>query len=672
VTAVGIAALLLAPGTLLARLLARTSWLQSVALGPPLSVLLLSIVGAVLGLARIPATPLSTGALVVLALSAVWLVLRRTVRDRPSAAGQDDRWTCIGAGIAAVLAATVWGQPSGWLARPPQSWDYLWHQYVVATISRRGLLGPQNLVPVDGYADAIHTYQHGAHLAAGLVVGDGVPAVAAGLNLTLWLAVVVILPLGVATLTRSLTDDRVAVLLAPAIAVLLPNAAFSRLGLFAFVVGLAMLPAVALAGVIQSRERSVAAGVLLTLCLTGLLLVHAHAFLAAGLLLVALWVGGLVSALVGRREAEAGPFGSRAGTWWRSAVALGVPVVVAPLLAAPWLFLATGIHGTGVESGLASAEQLRDAGFDGVGAAFRALLTGRRMSPDLGPASPVLGVAVPLAALYLAWRRKHLGLVFFLVAFAAMTVVVAGGSGWLRELVATPWLGDWWRPAVVLSIAGALVLALAIGDATGRLRSSQAPGWARSALAAVLILPVALALLGQIPDARAELAVIHGPLAMSPSAETVMDPDTLRRERTADHPLMVISPLEVQAMSHLAEVTPPGTRVLNWWGDGSPWMYSAAGLVPTRVYASQSVSVRDALLVDEALGDPARYDEAIDALVTLDVCSAYAAAGHVPSRGLPDPPAWKELTDLPGFELVHSNEHARVYRAADPRLTKNC
>jgi hypothetical protein len=677
VTAVGIAALLLVPGTVLARLIAGTSWLRSAALSAPLSVLLLSFAGAILGLARIPATLLSAGALVVVGLGVVWSLRRRTVRDRPAAGGEDERWTVLGAGIGGLLAASVWGLPATWLTRPPQSWDYLWHQYVVATISRRGLLGPQNLVPVDGIEETIHTYQHGAHLAAGLVVGDGVPAVAAGLNLTLWLAVVVVLPLGTAVLTRSLTEDRVAVLLAPALVVLLPNSVFGRFGLFAFVVGLSLLPAVALAGVIQVRERSVAGGVLLTLSLTGLLLVHAHAFLAAALLLVALWVGGVLDPLVDRRRGGGGQVVARTGwpPWLVSGVAIGLPVIAAPLLAAPWLFLATGVYGSGAEAAMVSAEHVRDAGFDGVGDALRVLLLGQRLSDFPGPANPLLGVALPLATLALLWRRKHLGLVAFVVVFAGMTVLVAGGSGRLRDLLATPWLGDWWRPAAVLTVAGTLVIALAVGEVTARLLradASGAPNRRGVALVTLLVLPLAVALVWQIPNAREELTAVYGPLARSRAAETLMDSATLERELASDQPLMVISPLEVRAMTHLADITPAGTRVLNWWGDGSPWMYSAAGLVPVRTYATHSVSLPDARQVDDALADPASYDEAIDALVALEVCSAYAGEGHILSRGLPDPPAWKARTDLPGFELVYTNPHARVYRATDPRLTANC
>jgi hypothetical protein len=671
VTAVGIAALWVVPGTVLARLLAGPSWLRSVALSPVLSILLLSFAGAILGLADIPATVLSTSVVLVLGLGLTALLLRHRVRNRPPAKGEDDRWTLLGAGIGGLLGAAVWGLPSTWLTRPPQSWDYLWHQYVVATISRRGLMGPQNLVPVDGLEEAFHTYQHGAHLAAGLVVGDGVPAVASGLNLTLWFTVVVFLPLGTAALTRCLTPNRAAVLLAPALVVLLPNGVFSRFGLFAFVVGLALLPSVALTGVIQVRKPSFADGLLLTLALTGLVLTHAHVFLAATILLVFLWVGRQLAVAfhLPTDEADAGP---NALAWFRSGVALAVPLLAALLLASPWLFLATGVHGTGLESGLMSAEHVREPGFEGVSAALGVLVTGQRLDDFVGSANPLLGVAIPLGALYLLWRRRHLGLALFVLFFLWMTVVVAGGSGRLRELVATPWLGDWWRPTVILSVAGALVIALALGDATSRISSAGWAAPARVTLIVLLIAPVGLSLLAQVPEARKELAAIHGPLAMSRAAPSLMDSDTLERELASDQPLMVLSPLEVRAMTQLSDITPAGTRVLNWWGDGSSWMYSAGGLVPVRIYPSHSVSVQDVLLVEETLGDPTGYDEAIDALVALDVCSAYTAAGHILSQGLPEPPAWTELAELPGFELAYRNEHARVYRAADPRLTANC
>lgn len=94
-TALGIAALLVLPGAVLVRLLLGTSWVRCVALSPPVSVLLLSFTGALLGLAGIAATVLSVGGVVIVALAVASLCSRwtswsscvtrvdRTVRDAP-------------------------------------------------------------------------------------------------------------------------------------------------------------------------------------------------------------------------------------------------------------------------------------------------------------------------------------------------------------------------------------------------------------------------------------------------------------------------------------------------------------------------------------------------------------------------------------------------------------
>jgi hypothetical protein len=178
----------------------------------------------------------------------------------------------------------------------------------------------------------------------------------------------------------------------------------------------------------------------------------------------------------------------------------------------------------------------------------------------------------------------------------------------------------------------------------------------------LIVLALSSALIGRVAVAGDELLRPFAPL---PPDEA---DDLAAESASAGPPLMVLSPLEVQAMGYLDDITPAGTRVLNWWGDGSPWMYSAAGLVPTRIYPNASALLENVLLVDEVFGEPDGYDEAVEALAELRVCSAYTAAGH----SFEDPPPWTELHDLPGFEIVYRNEHARVYRAADPRLTANC
>ena len=650
--------LLYVPGAALVGVGLGRSKREALAGGPAVSVLLLGVIGGVLGFLGVRASTVTilTGVGIVVAGS---VGVGRVRRSWSLRAGSPDgaNWlmTIAGAAAGGVVAAIAWGPMGQWVTAPPQLWDYLWHQYVVATMQRRGVLGPQNLVPVDGYAELTTYYQHGAHLIAGSIPGEGVEAVSAGLNLTLWAAAVLVLPLGLAVLAGAFRATPMAIVIAPVAAAIAPDLVFGQFDLWAFAVALCLTPGVIYTGVSFIRARTWSSAMTVVLALAGLLLVHPHGYVIAS---VAMGAALLLLVEPGTPDSRRLP-------------ARGVPIALmlcgalGVALTLPWYLLANEVQT------FSTTLPLRPAGFDGPGEVLRHMLLGQRVS-TAGPESAyvLLGVGTWAAALLLAVRRRHLAVLLAWSVLVAMTLVTAGGSGSVRTVIGGLWLGDWYRPAAGYSLLGSLVLALGIDE----LVTSLSPTPDRRALAgrvagvlACVLLVVAITV--RIPDARADVARLYGPW-LTPAAEGRTDgPGDASGRALASEEAPVFGPEQAAALRVLAAVTPAGTRVMNWWPDGSPWMYGAYGLVPVQTYAITSIDWSDAVLVQRHLHDVERYDEVIEALGRLQVCTAFAAEGHLDAGTRP---TWTQLEALPGFVLVHQDAHGRVFSADDPRLRAHC
>ncbi len=523
-------------------------------------------------------------------------------------------------------------------------------------MQRRGLMGPQNLVPVDGYADSTTYYQHGAHLVAGSIPGQGLEAVSAGLNLTLWAASVLVLPLGMAALASAFRARPIAIVVAPVAASVAPDLVFGQLGLWAFAVSLCVAPGVIYAGVAFVRTHSLSSAGTVALSLAGLFLIHPHGYLIASIAL-----GATLLLLRDRATQPNGPLPARSVP-----VALMLCGALAVAITLPWYVLSNEVQT------FSTALQLRDPPFDGVGVVFRQMLLGQRIGPGTGdPSNTLLGAGTWAAAVFLASRRRHASVLIPWSALAAMTIITAGGSGRIHSVVGGLWLSDWYRPAAGYALLGALVLALGVDEVVMSLSPTTQRRALFDRLGRALLAVLAFAvILVQTPNARSDLVLLYGPW-LGPVEE---DGATDRRPEgsplnTQSTQIPILGPGQAQALDVLAEVTPPGTRVMNWWPDGSPWMYGAHGLVPVQTYAITSVDWDDALFVQQHLHDIEWYDHVIEALVRLEVCSAFAAEGHLDAGTRPE---WTQRAVLPGFTLVYEDRHARVFRAEDPRLVAGC
>jgi hypothetical protein len=639
------AVFMVAPGAVIARLLVGRGVFEAVALAPPVTILLYSVGGAVLGLLGVPANVATIGAFSGLVLSgSVFLWQRGEAHDSPSVrSGQAWRgWIGIGASSGAALAMASWGRPT-WLAMPPQSYDYLWHQYVVSTIARRQIMGPQNLVPVDGYSDLTTAYQHGAHLVAGLLPGPGLEGTAAGINATLWVAATLLLPISVAVFVWMMKPHPVAVLVSPIAAVTLPDLFFGKLEIYPFAVGLCLLAGVLFAGWLLIRDVNLRHGLALTLAMSGTILIHPQIAIAGAGIIGAVWVG---DAWLRSKEPR---------SLLPSVAGLTSSAIVTALLVLPWVVMPRGTDGAAsLASEVSGGAILRDQEFENATEVLLAIVRGQRLGHELGDPNLLVGVGVGVSLLVLVALRRHLGLVLALSGFIAITVLTAAGSGRVREAVGGIWLGDWYRPAGIVALLSALCIGLAAAEVIDVVaQRTNGQGRISLLLAVSLVAYAWFTALLRVGPNRDDIMELYGPW-LSES----------QYERGEPSPF---SPMEAEAIKVLAEVTPEGARVMNWWPDGSPWMYTVAGLVPVQTYWDTAADLPLANFLERNLTEPGA--EVTEALIELEVCSAFVGRGSVGRRTAP---SWTEVVDLPGFELVYSNQHARVYRVEDPRLVEGC
>jgi hypothetical protein len=643
--------LLVAPGAVLVRVMLRSSPLETLALAPPISVLLLALAGWVLGAvdarASLVAVLLVIG-LILLATGGVAHYLTRRTTWAP-ALRVPPLYAAGGAMLGAVVSLLTWGAPGRWLLRAPQAWDYLWHQYVLATIARRGLLGPQDMIPIDGHSDLTTIYQFAAHIPAGLASGGDLEGTIAGLNVTMWTTTSLVLPIGVAVLVASWTRDRVAVALAPAVVLLALDYVLGLVGSFPLLVGLGMVPGVLFAAEVYRRDHDGPSAIVLVLVVSGLLIVHPHAFVIAVLIIAAVWFVDLVRHHRGHAPAP-------------RLLGLALCCAAAVIIAAPWLFVAFPGHVNAFHGHPASGAVLREAGFSGHGDVLATLLRGRQFTEHPGDPNPLLGALFVLGPIYLAIRRRHAALLLSFVMFLVMTSITAAEGGAIRRLVGGVWLGDWWRPAAGLALVTSLLIALAAGDAIALLRGASSSRL-RVLAAPALLLLLAAGFALRSPTPRESLDALYGPLEAT---------DTVSGTDGQIPAPMLISPLELEAFDELAKVTPDGSRVMNWWADGSPWMFSAHGLVPVQTYGLWSIDPDGARFLQEHLADPGYRNDVIAALLDLRVCSAFVGEGHLTYQTLANRPAWTTTEELPGFEEVYRNAHARVYRVSEPSLAARC
>lgn len=581
------------------------------------------------------------------------------VRRRPAVAVATAAVLATGVG----LGASSWLRGFGGLATPPQEHDTVTHTLVTAWIAHTGRAGPFEVLPTDlATGGHVNFYPAGLHTVAGLLsMLSGNPV--SGFNATTVLVVALAGPLTLFAAAAAFEPVRTRPAfsaLAGLLSVTLyrPYAELAHdAGIMAYAMGLALLPAlaVALSGV-RSAPGAVAArsGVALALVAFGLYTVH------PSLVVIAVATAAVV-AVVGALSA------ARFRAWVREHVrALLVGAVAACVLVAPWLVASLSV--AGAVAGYPEAPPSRPLAdvllsvvrFDDI-----ATIVTHPATSQLGFAAlfwlGLLGCLVrrrlwPVAAAWLFWAGAA---ALFASGHAGLPGLAQLGSvfynSWTR-LTAVSWL---LAPAVAGTGLAALVDVLVerAGDRLDAVRPL------RRLQPAALLAPVAAVLVAAVYTAACGLA--YAGVNQDAVAERYGDPQFLR-----------LSPIEPQAFDYLAAHRSQVGRVLNNGNDGSTFLYVYDGIPVVNTYPEGMPQSEYGIYLmqhfDEIATNPAvrclvqRYQ------ITHVVTSV--SSPRLPGAGFPEhwvttewfdyAPGFADLQQVPLVSRVFSNPDVSVYRIA--------
>lgn len=643
-----VALILFVPGTLFSFLVTtRITW-NSVAIAPAVSIALLSLAGLIIDVLPNISGIAATASVTVILLF-VGRRLTKPLRKRAStedAASTVDgmrshAWPAMALGLACLQTAATWGHIRHWFTAIPQPYDYLWHQYVVSVIRTRELLGPFTMVPVDGLSEITTTYQYGAHIPAALMAAGGpIPSVG-GINATLFISGAVILPLGLLSLQRAYMPGSAWGLLGTAIAASSMYSSFGGLlGLYSLAVAAAFFPGVLAAWHFAARSKFGPNAIVAAMGLAGLLLTHPQAVLALAGVLAIEAMFHLYRALYPVQRAQV-------VTFLRTSSSI---TLLGAILTFPWL-----ISDLRTAADVASGAILRPVVLEPQ-TVLSALALGQHLSlSSAGADSPLFGLASIVATGVIVVRRQNVEVAVAAWTFAGITYVTAAGSPAVRQFVAALWLGDWYRPQAFFAILSALMIGMAISSIVDAHVPTGPPPNIRRALSLALVAILATGSQSHRVLNSSRVQSYYGPwYGRTATAETDAD--------------YAMGPLKLEALQALDDVAPDHSRTMNWWPDGSPWMYSVGGNVAVQTYSSTPNNYAMHYLhshLDELSTDP----EVREHLRHLSVCTAFSGEGQV---GTTERPAWHLQRELDGFRIYFENRAARVYVVTDRTLAKRC
>jgi hypothetical protein len=644
---------LFAPGLALAALVRHRLGFTDVAVAPALSIGLYALVGLALETLDRPATRMAVTFGLVLVLAAVGLVsaLVHTRRrpapppgdtppdrsDRLRALAASAAYPAGGVALAVAMAVFTWRLPSAWIHAVPHHYDWNWHGFVTATIADRHLLGPGVLVPVDAIdLTPVDPYGYGFHIVPGLVATiGGTFGVVQSLNALTFVISALVAPLGVMALVRSHEPSAKGVLvLVAGVAAVAQGVFYTNSFLPAYTFGVLLVPALLALLTAGVREGERSGLVLAPVALLGLYVTHAQAALTFALALVCVVLVWFLSpSLRSRRKAIVG----------RLAV-VGVATVV---LVVPWLLRRLTVN---VEP--------RPTPFDTADAFWNLLV--QNVNGIIGDlyamqSEPVIGVALVCSVLALFFLRRHLDVAVPAVLFAVLYLFAASPWGDVREAVTRSWFGEWYRlfPAYTVLAIVALGLAAHLIAAPMRKRAPRATAiTATVAVVAVAVLTVPAA----VRDDQWWLRKHFGEwYQVNPSTPV----DT-----------WYVTPGDLAGFVRLAELVPPGQRVLNARQDGSTWMYATEGVAPLVPFDSAALEDPYRVYLVDHFGDLGTDPAIARLLEQYDVCWVYRSRSQQPYDG--PRPEWWETGDLSGTWMVYDNGDAQIYRITSPERPAAC
>lgn len=624
------------PGLLLGGLVGLRGW-TLIASAPLLTYAAAGLAGPAFSGLHIAWSPVSVGVLMIALTVAVaalqWILTRRTRRLREEPLWSRGAQTAVAAsaGAVAVFGGSVIWQGIGHLSAVPQDWDAAFHANGIRWIADTGDSSLFGMGHVNWFENGVSVfYPNAYHLVAAVVLrltGADVPTV---LN-----AHTVLLPgmgaLVVVALVRRFRGRALHAVAAAACSVSF-TAFYDMLWrgpLLPFVTGAVLMPLTAVLVVDLLDAEDLRSRI-----------VRALLFAAGLVALISLNPAMLFTAVLFVLPVMVQRWAGRPGLLRREPLVLLGAGVVAGLLALPQVL-----------GSLASADG--EPPFDWPANLSQSEAVGELLTLSHDGLRPqwwlvvaaALGIARYGALARLRWVAA------FGAAFGVLFVLTATSDAYWVNAVTRPWWNDQWR------LIGLCVVPLAVLAGHG---IAEAQRWVAGAVTPLTrTLPVRWS-----PSARTALSIVTAGLVL---AFFVVASNNLYYERNVarmrlsapDGP--VVSSLEIDAMHVLADVVPPGQRVLNDRGDGSAWMYAIAGVLPVAGhYSSAQIGPDTQLLNDRFNHYP--DDPAVRAAVRrLHVFYVMLGRGFVRSD-------WQRAPGLVGLENadwleeIYQNRDAVIYR----------
>lgn len=554
-----------------------------------------------------------------------------------------------------------WPVWAPWTNSIPQSTDSVWHGYLIATIRDFGLNGPENTVRVDGILGGSLSYPYGIHTIPGLLAGKGALGVAGAMNSFHWSVAMIVMPISLFFLVKYLTDKTSLGLISGLLGLSAPNLIESSFHLYAFGLTTMLLPSFLILLAPRLIEDKDIHPSLIGLSLFGLFVCHSSlGFFGALILLIIgikflfspirtsmrtpphlLTIGaplllailapsllfrifsilvlgvGLLSSAEPLSELKLLNFSISVG---KRILNLTTAVIVFLLISTPWIFAQNRLpfeqyNGDVVSSRFQQLLSVRKPRFETFSEFFEGFLTGTSILQDRYSNPSIVSLLAILIAIII-FRRKVLvacALAVLLYSSAATGVLDAPG----RSIVGGIWLGDPYRIAAVFEIL-LIPLGLTI-ISTGwlQVRSKRANEF-RRVIPHVVIASIVVSVI--VTESTHSFNSYFRGWVNNSEARTV-DLDQLNGLRTA------------------GELTPPGGRVLNFFGDGSPWIFAETGTAVVSVWGDASVSPDD---MWPAFGILEQAVQNVDspqilsiersirqALERLSICTIYVGSGNV-------------------------------------------
>ena len=514
----------------------------------------------------------------------------------------------LGFGIAAVLGGI------GSLSAIPQDWDAVFHAAGIRYIAETGDGGVFGMPQTNWFEGNVHLYYPNAyHLVAATVYQMSGAAVPTVLN-----ALTVLIP-GMAALTLVALvhrcGGRPVLAAATALAIVATTALYDlfwRGPLLPFATGVALTPiaAVLVRELLDDRRLRVGPAVALVGALAGYMCLHPAILIGAVVfvlpMLVQRWWG----------------TGHRALRELAVLAAVGVAAAVV-----------CGVQVAGALSTGGNTEKLDRPAEAGIAQAVGQLLTFGHGIDTVQLRLALILLLGLVGAARLGGLRWVIGTA---VLFGALFVLTAASTDPLARSISSIWWDDSWR---LVGLA-ALPMAIVVGNGVAEAQRAAAGLIGRRRFVGLATAAIALA------------AFVLG------THNLYLERDQQRMTQNINGP--AVSALEVQGMFAIAQIVPPGARVLNDRGDGSAWMYPLTGVKPVAGHYDDLRLGPAATLLAARFNQYLRDPEVRAAVAALGIHYVQLDQGFLRSWASRQP----GLQDLPGqpwLRVVYRNPDVVLY-----------